>query len=228
MVLRMVRSFLAQAVRAPLVGLPAAWRRARKARLAGSKRLAMRAATQRPRRRSGRPPQVRRWLRWGPESWAKGARPASEAACRRSSCPSSGSRARSVAATTGPMPGTERERRLWAAKGLEAAIRASIRQGLDPAVQSREVGLEHADQAAGLAPEPGVAGLAQAVRMSRDRGHQVLSRRATRSASRARSGGAVGRSSRLRPISASTRASTRSVLASRPVARANSRARAGG
>ena len=36
MALRMVRSFLAQAVMASLVGLPASWRRFRKARIVGS------------------------------------------------------------------------------------------------------------------------------------------------------------------------------------------------
>ena len=42
--LRMVRSFLAQAVMATLVGFPASWRRLRNARRAGSHRLAMKAA----------------------------------------------------------------------------------------------------------------------------------------------------------------------------------------
>ena len=55
-----------------------------------------------------------RRLRECPLSQLYGATPTNAAAARRSSLPSSGNSARSVRATTGPMPGTDRRRSSWA------------------------------------------------------------------------------------------------------------------
>ena len=151
-----------------------------------------------------------------PLTRACSARPAKEAIRRRQSAPSSGRSPRRLASAVEPVPGTAESS--WA-RSASAGL-AAIPRSLSAMCRSRSAIVVSISLR--IAGWPALWRRAfSALRISTD-----CLRRRRKSARRPRSGagGAVASRGSIRPISARMRASTRSVLASAPRARANARA----
>ena len=213
------------ATRATMGGLPASTSRPWKAAMSGLRRTAVRAAMNSALRTAGRPPtQVRRPER-PPESRAMGAVPHRLAAPLVSSWPSSGASAMSTGAMASAMPGievsTSMRRRSAGSDETSSAMRFSS------FLISRSRCRRCRPQAWRAGAEASEASrLEAATRSATSAERSCASSRSCRSALvRGRALGSSG--PRARPMRASISASTRSVFASRPAARANSRARCG-
>jgi hypothetical protein len=106
----MVRSFRAAAMRATILGLPAATRRSRNALMTGLWRIAAMVAMVRAVRTTARPSPILALPFHLPALPGEGRQAASAATWRRSRRPSSGHSASRVRAVTEPTPGTEASR----------------------------------------------------------------------------------------------------------------------